>query len=303
MPVQPIPDDDPQVSPYLCVSTHVEDVSPQELAAPGHGRGAVTGLHRERRGTGPRLLFLNGSGATLETSALLIDAFARSLRRARLRPARHRAVPRRHADRRRTPWPTSPPTPSGSSTTPAGPRASVFGVSFGGMVAQELAVTWPERIERLVLFCTSPGGAGGSSLPAPRARLARRRRAGGPIGLLAPRPALHPRVAGRAPARPGHRRHVRRPAAGAPQRRPAPTASGPSSRPAATTTCGTGSAPSPAPRSSAAGRFDGIAPVGQQRGHRRPASPAPSSTSTRAATCSSCRTRPPCRTVIAFLGR
>lgn len=43
--------------------------------------------------------------------------------------------------------------------------ANVFGISFGGMVAQELAVTWPERIDRLVLCCTSPGGAGGSSYP------------------------------------------------------------------------------------------------------------------------------------------
>jgi pimeloyl-ACP methyl ester carboxylesterase len=34
------------------------------------------------------------------------------------------------------------------------------------MVAQELAVTWPERVERLVLLCTSPGGtsASGESL-------------------------------------------------------------------------------------------------------------------------------------------
>lgn len=41
----------------------------------------------------------------------------------------------------------------------------VLGVSFGGMVAQELAVTAQERIERLCLACTSPGGAGGSSSP------------------------------------------------------------------------------------------------------------------------------------------
>lgn len=41
----------------------------------------------------------------------------------------------------------------------------VVGVSFGGMVAQELAVTHPERIERLALVCTSPGGTGGSSYP------------------------------------------------------------------------------------------------------------------------------------------
>jgi pimeloyl-ACP methyl ester carboxylesterase len=34
----------------------------------------------------------------------------------------------------------------------------VVGISFGGMVAQELAVTVPERVERLALMCTSPGG-------------------------------------------------------------------------------------------------------------------------------------------------
>lgn len=41
----------------------------------------------------------------------------------------------------------------------------VFGISFGGMVALEFAVTWPERIARLALLCTSAGGAGGSSFP------------------------------------------------------------------------------------------------------------------------------------------
>jgi pimeloyl-ACP methyl ester carboxylesterase len=33
----------------------------------------------------------------------------------------------------------------------------IVGGSFGGMVAQEFAVTWPERVDRLALMCTSPG--------------------------------------------------------------------------------------------------------------------------------------------------
>lgn len=43
--------------------------------------------------------------------------------------------------------------------------ALVWGISFGGMVAQELAIRYPQLIRKLALFCTSPGGAGGSSFP------------------------------------------------------------------------------------------------------------------------------------------
>ncbi len=45
------------------------------------------------------------------------------------------------------------------------PSARVAGFSFGGMVAQELALRHPAKVERLVLGCTSPGGAGGASYP------------------------------------------------------------------------------------------------------------------------------------------
>ena len=41
----------------------------------------------------------------------------------------------------------------------------VVGVSFGGMVAQELAINHPDCVKKLVLVCTSSGGQGGSSFP------------------------------------------------------------------------------------------------------------------------------------------
>jgi 3-oxoadipate enol-lactonase len=44
-------------------------------------------------------------------------------------------------------------------------RAHLVGYSFGGMVAQELAITFPDRFDRVVLAASSPGGAGGSSFP------------------------------------------------------------------------------------------------------------------------------------------
>lgn len=44
-------------------------------------------------------------------------------------------------------------------------RAHVVGASLGGMVAQELALGRPERVDRLVLACTTPGGARAYPLP------------------------------------------------------------------------------------------------------------------------------------------
>jgi 3-oxoadipate enol-lactonase len=44
-------------------------------------------------------------------------------------------------------------------------RAHVIGASLGGMVAQLLAAEHPERVARLVLVGTTPGGAGAYPLP------------------------------------------------------------------------------------------------------------------------------------------
>jgi 3-oxoadipate enol-lactonase len=44
-------------------------------------------------------------------------------------------------------------------------RAHVVGTSLGGMVAQELALTNPDRVDRLVLACTTPGGPRAYPMP------------------------------------------------------------------------------------------------------------------------------------------
>jgi 3-oxoadipate enol-lactonase len=41
--------------------------------------------------------------------------------------------------------------------------ALVVGISFGGMVAQEFVLRHPQRVRRLILCCTASGGAGGAS--------------------------------------------------------------------------------------------------------------------------------------------
>jgi len=38
------------------------------------------------------------------------------------------------------------------------PKAKVFGVSMGGMIAQELTLRHPEQVAKVVLGCTMPGG-------------------------------------------------------------------------------------------------------------------------------------------------
>jgi 3-oxoadipate enol-lactonase len=45
-------------------------------------------------------------------------------------------------------------------------RAHVLGASLGGMIAQELAAAAPERVDKLVLCCTTPGGAASVPMPA-----------------------------------------------------------------------------------------------------------------------------------------
>jgi pimeloyl-ACP methyl ester carboxylesterase len=50
-------------------------------------------------------------------------------------------------------------------------RAHVLGTSLGGMIALQLALDRPERVDRLVLACTTPGGAGAAPMPERTMRL------------------------------------------------------------------------------------------------------------------------------------
>jgi 3-oxoadipate enol-lactonase len=50
-------------------------------------------------------------------------------------------------------------------------RAHVLGASLGGMIAQELAAGSPERVDKLVLCCTTPGGAATVPMPDVTVRL------------------------------------------------------------------------------------------------------------------------------------
>jgi pimeloyl-ACP methyl ester carboxylesterase len=53
-------------------------------------------------------------------------------------------------------------------------RTHLFGVSLGGYIAQEVTLTWPERVDRLVLCSTAVGGPRAHPMPAPTQEVFRR---------------------------------------------------------------------------------------------------------------------------------
>jgi len=124
------------------------------------GRGFP--IHYEVVGEGPRLLFLNGSGSSIEAARPLIDALAR-FNTVLVHDQRGLGL---------TAVPDGPYEMSDYAHDALGllehagwVRTAILGISFGGMVALEFAVTNPKLVERLCLLCTSAGGAGGSSYP------------------------------------------------------------------------------------------------------------------------------------------
>ncbi len=120
-------------------------------------------VYYEIHGSGPRLLIISGTGGDLRNKPNMFDWPLAS----------HFEI--LGYDQRglgQTDKPDTPYTMADYAGDAAGllealgwDSCPVMGVSFGGMVAQEMALTYPERLERLVLACTSSGGRGGASYP------------------------------------------------------------------------------------------------------------------------------------------
>ena len=120
-------------------------------------------MYYEIRGTGPRLLTISGTGGDLRHTPNIFE----------IPIARHFEI---LAYDQRGQGQTSRPDISYTMADYAADanalldalgwdRCLVMGISFGGMVAQEFALRYSHRAERLVLACTSSGGVGGASYP------------------------------------------------------------------------------------------------------------------------------------------
>jgi len=117
----------------------------------------VTGfrMYYEIHGVGFPLLLINGLGSDRREWLCQLPGFA----------SRFRVVVFDNKGAGDSDVPPGPYTTSGMGDDAAAllaalgiDRAHVMGVSLGGMIAQELALRHPGRVERLVLACTSPGG-------------------------------------------------------------------------------------------------------------------------------------------------
>ncbi|MFC3077215.1 alpha/beta fold hydrolase [Phenylobacterium terrae] len=120
-------------------------------------------IYYERAGSGPRLLFISGTGGDLRNKPNVFDgALGRSFE---VLAYDQRGLGR--TEKPDVPYSMADYADDAAALMDAvgWDRAHVVGVSFGGMVAQELALRHPGKVERLVLACTSPGGAGGASFP------------------------------------------------------------------------------------------------------------------------------------------
>lgn len=120
-------------------------------------------LYFERAGAGPRLLFISGTGGDLRVKPNVFDSpLARAFD---LLTYDQRGLGR--SDKPDVPYSMADYADDAAALLDhvGWDEALVVGVSFGGMVAQELVLRHPQRVKRLVLACTSPGGAGGASYP------------------------------------------------------------------------------------------------------------------------------------------
>jgi 3-oxoadipate enol-lactonase len=120
-------------------------------------------MYYEIRGKGPRLLIISGTGGDLRRSPSIFE----------MPIAQHFEI--LAYDQRGLGQTSRPDIPytmadyaddANALLEAVGwHRCLVMGISFGGMVAQEFALRYPHRVERLVLASTSSGGAGGTSYP------------------------------------------------------------------------------------------------------------------------------------------
>ena len=118
----------------------------------------------EERGSesSPPVLVVNGSNSSLTDVGPLLDIMARALHVVSFD---HRGMGQSAPSAQSYAMHDVARDASDVISSVGWSSCAVVGISFGGMVAQHLAIEFPRLVSRLVLACTSSGGEGGSSYP------------------------------------------------------------------------------------------------------------------------------------------
>jgi len=118
-------------------------------------------LFWDERGRGEPLLLIMGLGVTLEGWSRISPALARDYRTILFD---NRGTGRSDVPPGPYPIPEMAADAAAVLDATGVERAHVFGISMGGMIAQEFALRYPSRVRSLILGCTAPGGR--DSVPA-----------------------------------------------------------------------------------------------------------------------------------------
>jgi pimeloyl-ACP methyl ester carboxylesterase len=120
-----------------------------------YARSGALRVYYESTGSGPAVLLVLGQGMPLEAGWRTVERLSSSFR---VLAFDHRDVGRSD----RSPWPyfVMQMARDAIAVLDAAeePRAHVYGISLGGMIAQEIVLGYRHRVGALVLGATTPGG-------------------------------------------------------------------------------------------------------------------------------------------------
>ncbi len=126
-------------------------------------KSGLLNIHYRISGTGPKLLFIPGTSSDLRQEVTIFDSPLAKV--FEILYVERRGIGQTNSPDRHPTMKTYARDVKKCLKLLGWDNCYCVGESFGGMIAQEFAINYPDHIEKLVLIATSSGGNGGSSYP------------------------------------------------------------------------------------------------------------------------------------------